>query len=49
MKQELYDSLTEMCQSWDVSPNVECYILELMHDAYHNGWEDGIKHNGNEI
>jgi len=40
MKQELSDQLRNMCDSCDVSPRVECFILELMHDAYHNGWED---------
>jgi hypothetical protein len=42
MKQELYDQLTDMCSSCDVSPRIECIIMELMHDAYHNGWEDGM-------
>jgi hypothetical protein len=32
-----------MCESWQISPGIECMILELMHDAYHNGWEDGMK------
>jgi hypothetical protein len=41
MKQELSDQLRNMCDSCDVSPRVECFILELMYDAYHNGWEDG--------
>ena len=41
MKQERYDELTEMCRQCDVSPRIECFILELMEDAYHNGWEDG--------
>ena len=40
MKQELSDQLRNMCDSCDVSPRVECFILELMHDAYRNGWED---------
>ena len=43
MKQELYDQLKYMCKYWDVPLNVECYILELMHDAYQNGWEDSLK------
>jgi hypothetical protein len=43
MKQELSDQLTYMCESWQISPGIECMILELMHDAYHNGWEDGMK------
>ena len=42
MKQELYD---EMCRQCDVSPRIECIILELMHDAYNNGWEDGKNEN----
>jgi hypothetical protein len=21
---------------------IECMILELMHDAYHDGWQDGV-------
>ena len=41
MKHELYEQLTEMCRQCDVSPRIECFILELMEDAYHNGWEDG--------
>jgi hypothetical protein len=41
MKQELSDQLSYMCESWNVSPVIECMILELMHDAYQNGWEDG--------
>jgi hypothetical protein len=43
MKQELYDQLSYMCESWQISPGIECMILELMHDAYQNGWEDGTK------
>jgi len=41
MKQELSDQLRNMCDSWQISPGIECFILELMHDAYQNGWEDG--------
>jgi hypothetical protein len=41
MKKELYNQLTDMCQSCDVSPRIECMILDLMQDAYYNGWEDG--------
>ena len=41
MKQELYEQLTEMCRQCDVSPRIECIILEMMQDAYDNGWEDG--------
>jgi hypothetical protein len=41
MKQELSDQLRNMCDSWQISPGIECMILELMHDAYQNGWEDG--------
>jgi hypothetical protein len=41
MKKELYNQLTDMCLSCDVSPRIECMILDLMQDAYHNGWEDG--------
>lgn len=44
MKQELYNQLSYMCESWNVSPGIECMILELMHDAYQNGWEDGRTH-----
>ena len=43
MKKELLDSLRDMCDSWNISPGIECMILELMHDAYHNGWEDGTR------
>lgn len=43
MKQELSDQLSDMCNSWGISPGIECMILELMHDAYHNGWEDGTR------
>lgn len=42
MKQELYNQLSYMCESWNVSPGIECMILELMHDAYQNGWEDSM-------
>lgn len=42
MKQELSDQLSYMCESWNVSPGIECMILELMHDAYQNGWEDAM-------
>jgi hypothetical protein len=42
MKHELYEKLGEMCKYCDVSPRIECIIMELMHDAYHNGWEDGM-------
>jgi hypothetical protein len=42
MKHELYDKLGEMCKCCDVSPRIKCIIMELMHDAYHNGWEDGM-------
>lgn len=45
MKHELYEQLTEMCRQCDVSPRIECIILELMHDAYNNGWEDGKNEN----
>ena len=41
MKKELTDSLSDMCNSWNISPGIECMILELMYDAYDNGWEDG--------
>jgi hypothetical protein len=43
MKQELSDQLRNMCDSWQISPGIECMILELMHDAYQNGWEDGME------
>lgn len=43
MKQELSDQLRDMCDSWSISPGIECMILELMYDAYHNGWEDGTR------
>jgi hypothetical protein len=43
MKQELSDQLRNMCDSWQISPGIECFILELMHDAYHNGWEDAME------
>lgn len=43
MKQELYDEMSRMCDDWQISAGVECMILELMEDAYHNGWEDGRK------
>ena len=42
MKQELSDQLRNMCDSWQISPGIECMILELMHDAYHDGWQDGV-------
>jgi len=40
MKQELFDQLSDMCNSWNISPGIECMILELMYDAYDNGWHD---------
>jgi hypothetical protein len=43
MKQELSNQLSDMCESYSISPGIECMILELMYDAYHNGWEDGIR------
>jgi hypothetical protein len=47
MKQELYNQLTDMCSSCDVSPRIECIIMELMEDAYQNGREDAMEEKEN--
>ena len=47
MKHELYDKLGEMCKCCDVSPRIECIIMELMEDAYQNGREDAMEEKEN--
>jgi hypothetical protein len=48
MKQELYEKLGEMCKYCDVSPRIECIIMELMENAYQNGWEDASQEETNQ-
>ena len=42
MKQELYDLLRNMCDSCEVSPKVEGFIMDLMLESYQNGWDDAL-------